>query len=296
MIKTILRYTLFLSFLILLTACSQAESAVQKEETVSSDEQREHRIVSTTVAITEVMDALEMDLVGVPTTEKQLPERYKGVTEVGYVKKPDFEIIKYLKPTDVLNVSTLELDLKPVYEEAGIEASFLNLNGIENMLKTIEELGQKYDREKQAEKVVTDIRNQIEEIRKETEGKEQPTVLILMGIPGSYLVATENSYIGDLVKILGGKNVVQGETVEYVASNTEYLHQANPDVILRAVHGMPEEVVEMFDKEFKENDIWKHFNAVKNNRVYDLEEEIFGTTASLRVVEALEELKEILYP
>ncbi len=41
---------------------------------------------------------------------------------------------------------------------------------------------------------------------------------------------------------------------------------------------MPDEVVKMFDKEFKTNDIWKHFAAVKNNRVYDLEERLLGTT------------------
>ena len=51
-------------------------------------------------------------------------------------------------------------------------------------------------------------------------------MLILLGVPGSYLVATEHSYIGDLVKQLGGKNIVQGEQVEYLASNTEYLKKA----------------------------------------------------------------------
>lgn len=35
--------------------------------------------------------------------------------------------------------------------------------------------------------------------------KKHPKVLILMGIPGSYLVATDQSYIGDLVKIAGEK-------------------------------------------------------------------------------------------
>ncbi len=56
---------------------------------------------------------------------------------------------------------------------------------------------------------------------------------------------------------------MQGEQVEYLASNTEYLKKADPDIILRAAHGMPDEVVKMFDKEFKTNDIWKHFAAVK---------------------------------
>lgn len=91
-------------------------------------------------------------------------------------------------------------------------------------------------------------------------------------------------------------NIVQGEEVEYLASNTEYLQQANPDVILRAAHGMPEEVIEMFDQEFQTNDIWKHFNAVKNRRVYDLDELIFPTTGNLAVVEAMDELVKMLYP
>lgn len=30
-----------------------------------------------------------------------------------------------------------------------------------------------------------------------------------MGVPGSYLVATDKSYIGDLVKIAGGENVIK---------------------------------------------------------------------------------------
>lgn len=290
-----LLYYLVFSLLLFLSACTPQPDSSLASNTNKEKPDDGHRIVSTTVAITEIMNALELDLVGVPTTEKTLPERYAGKTEVGFVKTPDLEIIKYLKPTDVLNVSTLEYDLKPVYEEANIEASFLNLNTIDNMLGTIEELGMKFDREEQAEKMVAEIAAKVADVQAEVEGKERPSVLILLGIPGSYLVATENSYIGDLVKQLGGVNVVHGEEVEYVASNTEFLQQANPDVILRAAHGMPEEVVEMFDQEFRENDIWKHFNAVQNSRVYDLEEAIFGTTASLGVTKAIEELKHMLY-
>ena len=86
-----------------------------------------------------------------------------------------------------------------------------------------------------------------------------------------------------------------GQEPEYLSSNTEYLHNSNPDIILRLSHGMPDEVVEMFDEEFQTNDVWKHFDAVKNGKVYDLEEELFGTTASLQVPQALGQLMEIFY-
>ncbi len=268
----------------------------QKETAKQVKSESKERIVATTVAVTEIMDALEVDLVGVPTSSKTLPKRYKGLPEVGNPMSPDMEKVKSLKPSEVLSVTTLEYELKPVFDGVGMKANFLDLTSLKNMQNSISDLGKKYGREKQAEEVVTKLDKKVASIQKEVKGKKEPTVLILLGVPGSYLVATEHSYIGDLVKQLGGKNIVQGERVEYLASNTEYLKKADPDIILRAAHGMPDEVVKMFDKEFKTNDIWKHFAAVKNNRVYDLEERLFGTTGNLAAIEALDELKKMMYP
>lgn len=271
-------------------------SSPKKETAKQVKRESKERVVATTVAVTEIMDALELDLVGVPTSSKTLPKRYKGLPEVGNPMSPDMEKVKSLKPSEVLSVTTLEYELKPVFDGVGMKANFLDLTSLKNMQSSISDLGKKYGREKQAEAVVTKLDKKVASIQKEVKGKKEPTVLILLGVPGSYLVATEHSYIGDLVKQLGGKNIVQGEQVEYLASNTEYLKKADPDIILRAAHGMPDEVVKMFDKEFKTNDIWKHFAAVKNNRVYDLEERLFGTTGNLAAIEALDELKKMMYP
>ncbi len=271
-------------------------SSPKKETAKQVKSESKERIVATTVAVTEIMDALEVDLVGVPTSSKTLPKRYKGLPEVGNPMSPDMEKVKSLKPSEVLSVTTLEYELKPVFDGVGMKANFLDLTSLKNMQNSISDLGKKYGREKQAKEVVTKLDKKVASIQKEVKGKKEPTVLILLGVPGSYLVATEHSYIGDLVKQLGGKNIVQGERVEYLASNTEYLKKADPDIILRAAHGMPDEVVKMFDKEFKTNDIWKHFAAVKNNRVYDLEERLFGTTGNLAAIEALDELKKMMYP
>lgn len=278
--------------LVSIAGCSSPKKETAKQVKSESKE----RIVATTVAVTEIMDVLEVDLVGVPTSSKTLPKRYKGLPEVGNPMSPDMEKVKSLKPSEVLSVTTLEYELKPVFDGVGMKANFVDLTSLKNMQNSISNLGKQYGREKQAEAVVTKLDKKVASIQKEVKGKKEPTVLILLGVPGSYLVATEHSYIGDLVKQLGGKNIVQGEQVEYLASNTEYLKKADPDIILRAAHGMPDEVVKMFDKEFKTNDIWKHFAAVKNNRVYDLEERLFGTTGNLATIEALDELKKMMYP
>lgn len=221
---------------IILLVCIAGCSSPKKETAKQVKSEGKERIVATTVAVTEIMDALEVDLVGVPTSTKDLPKRYKGLPEVGNPMSPDMEKAKSLKPSEVLSVTTLEYELKPVFDGVGMKATFLDLTSLKNMQNSISDLGKKYGREKQAEAVVTKLDNKVAEIQKAVKGKKEPTVLILLGVPGSYLVATEHSYIGDLVKQLGGKNIVQGEQVEYLASNTEYLKKRQIQTLFYEQH------------------------------------------------------------
>ncbi len=277
---------------IMLAGCS-ASTGDNADEQIG--EQDGDRVIATTVALTEIMDALDIDLVGVPSSYKDLPERYADAKEVGNPMSPDMEALLSLKPTEIFSVTTLKYDLQEMFDDRGIDMTYANLESIDAMHEEILKIGEKYDRMDQAEAIVAQFEEKAAEIEKAIEGKEKPSVLILMGIPGSYLVATEHSYIGDLVKRAGGANVITNEDVEFISSNTEFLQQTNPDVILRAAHGMPEQVIEMFDEEFRSNDVWKHFNAVKNGRVYDLEETLFGTTGNLAAAKALDELMKMLH-
>ncbi|HBM3438122.1 TPA: heme ABC transporter substrate-binding protein IsdE [Listeria innocua] len=282
---------LLLALLLFLVGCGKEEAVQKAEQKTESNP----KIVATTVVITEIMDKLDLPLVGIPTSSKKLPERYADVKETGSPMGPDLEIIRMLKPDMVLSTKTLEADLKAGFEGADLNADFLDFTSIDSMQAEIKKLGTEFDRTKEASKLNTDLTSEIDKVKANVAKKKKPSVLILMGVPGSYLVVTEHAYIGDLVKLAGGENVITNQKVEYLASNTEYLQSANPDIILRAAHGMPAEVVKMFDEEFKTNDIWKHFDAVKNNRVYDLDENLFGMTASLNAPEALREMEKMLY-
>ena len=279
--------------MLILGACGSDKSV----EVVANDKSiEEMRLVTTTSTLTNIFAELDLDLVGMAETAYDIPKRYEGLPTVGNAMDPDEEKIISLKPTEVFSVTSLQNDLEEGFDAIGIKSRFIDLQGIDNMFEAINEIGSDYDRTDEAEQLVGTLQQEIDELAATVSDKESPTVLILLGIPGSYLVASENSYIGDLVKKAGGINVAQGaDQPEYLASNTEYLHQSNPDIILRLAHGWPEKVVEMFHEEFKTNDIWKHFNAVKNNRVYDLEEPLFGTTANLQAPEALRQLIDIMY-
>ena len=255
------------------------------------------RIIATSPATADICDKLELDLVGVcSSTVSTIPERYKDLTTVGTAMSPDMEIVASLKPDWILSPVSLKSDLQPKYEAIGSDWAFLNLRSVPGMYRSIQELGEIFDRQEQAQKLVDEFTEFYNEYKQKNEGKDHPKVMILMGLPGSYIIATPNSYVGSLVELAGGENVYSDTDQEFLTVNTEDMKTKEPDIILRAAHALPDQVVEMFNKDFAENDIWQHFDAVKNGRVYDLTYEYFGMSATFKYPQALEELQPILYP
>ena len=281
-----------ITFIVLLSGCETDDSNKKKDKA----ESKGIRIVPTTVALTMTLDKLDLPIVGKPTSYKKLPDRYKNVPEVGQPMEPSVEAVKKVNPTHVLSVSTIKDEMKPFYKQLNMKGYFYDYDSLDGMEKSITELGKQFNREKKAKELnhhLNSVKANIES--KVAKQKKHPKVLILMGIPGSYLVATDKSYIGDLVKIAGGENVIQDHSKQYISSNTEHLVNVNPDIILRLPHGMPDEVKKMFQKEFKQNDIWKHFKAVKTDQVYDLEEVPFGITANVDADDAMTQLYNLFY-
>ena len=266
------------------------------EETSNPVNTESLRLVATSPAVAQICNRLNLDLVGVCQTSGVLPERYKDLTKVGMAMNPDLEILKSLNPDYVLSPNSLQSDLQPKYASISVNALFLNLKSVEGMYASIEGLGKKFDREKEAAAMLAEFDSFMQEYKDKNVGKESPKVLVLMGLPGSYIVATESSYVGNLVKLAGGTNVYgDGDGEEFLTANTEDMKSKEPDIILRAAHALPDQVKEMFAEEFETNDIWKHFAAVQNGKVYDLDSSLFNMSANFSYSDALEALQPMLY-
>ena len=266
------------------------------EETSSTKESGEVRLVATSPAVAQICNRLNLDLVGICQSTSELPERYDGVTTVGMAMNPDLEIIKSLDPDYILSPATLQNDLQPKYASIGVSSLFLNLKSVEGMYASIEGLGEKFGREEEAAVMLEEFDSFMTEFAEKNAGKESPKVLVLMGLPGSYIIATDNSYVGSLVKLAGGTNVYgDGDGQEFLFANTEDMKTKEPDVILRAAHGLPDEARKMFAEEFSTNDIWQHFKAVQEGRVYDLDSDLFNMSANFSYEEALKALQPMLY-
>lgn len=201
---------------LLLTGCSSGTSgetdaikaAKQKVQALG----KEPRLIATSPAVAAICDRLELDLVGVCSTSvSTIPERYEDLPEVGTAMSPDMEVIASLNPDRILSPSSLQSDLQPKYEAIHTDWAFLNLRSVQGMYQSIQELGEIFGKEEKAAELEKEFTDFYEEYKTVNQEKESPKVLILMGLPGSYIIATENSYVGSLVEMAGGENVYAGQ-------------------------------------------------------------------------------------
>ena len=280
---------------VLLAASGALAGCVDQHPECAEGDTGEPRIIAASPAVADLCDLLHLDLVGIASTAKDVPESYQGLPEVGTAIAPDLEAIKALRPDVVISPASLSYDLQPKYAGITVGSLFLDLRSVDGMYDSLAYLGRRFNRQEAADALVAGYRSYIEQYQRSHEGKEGPRVLILMGVPGSYMVATPESYVGSLVEQAGGVNVYADATGEFVNVNTEDMQARDPDIILRAAHALPDDVMAMFAEEFATNDIWKHFRAVQEGQVYDLPADLFGMSATMDYPEALELLDGMLY-
>ena len=275
--------------LALTVGCSSGE----KNNTQTSDVNKgEEVVVATSVAVTEILDKLGVKVSGVPTTSYDLPESTKDATEVGSPMNPDMEIIKSLNPTVVVSVDTLGEDYKKTFTQNNIPSEFVNLTNVDGLKETLKTLGKRFDKNDKAGEILKELEDK--EAALNSEEKNHEKVMILFGAPGSVMIGTDKSYVGNLVKICGGNNIFSEGNSSYMPVNMEEIISKNPDKILVTMHALPEETKKTIEEELAK-DSCKTINAVKNDKVIYLDTEYFGMSANLKAIEALDMLGDILY-
>ena len=284
-------FALILTLIIALSLWSCVDQHAEKKK----DSGENKKVIATSPATVEICNKLDIKLIAVPESDFNIADKYKDLPRIGSPMSPDIEKIKSLSPDYVLSPISLKNELEKKYKNAELNYEFINLSSVDGMFDSIKKLGDEFGREKEAKALIDEHKQYMKKFNSSVEGKKHPKVLVLMGLPGSYVIATNKSYVGSLVELAGGENVYTDDSKEFLTVNTEDMKTKNPDIILRASHAMPDDVKNMFAKEFAENDIWKHFDAVQNGNVYDLDNTLFNMSANFNYRNALEELKKLLY-
>ena len=314
--KLSLLFTLLLASILVLTACSSQNKAGNTtgtdpnladkafNETINltgvnkdkkSEEENGKRVIMDSVALAQVANVLDIKLAGVPTTKLgRMPKRYDNTVQIGLPMNPNMEVIKSINPSIVYAPDSLQDWIKEGFEKNKIPYKFVDIRSVNGLYAITEDLAKEFGKTEKFKELKKEHDEFFAKFNEKIANKKKPKVLVLMGLPGSYMAATEKSYVGNLVKLAGGENIIKG-TEEFKNLNIETALSDKPDFILRTAHAMPDNVNEMFKKEFENNKSWSHFDAVKNNKVVDLDSSMFGMTATYDYQKGLESLYSIFY-
>ena len=257
-------------------------------------ENGEEIVVATSVAVTEILDELGVKVSGVPTSSYDLPESTKDAVKVGNPMNPDLEIIKSLNPDVVVSVDTLGEDYKKLFTDNNIPSEFIDLTTLEGLKTSISTLGERFNKTEKANEILNELKVKEDEFSNLSK-EEKKNVLLVFAAPGSMMIATPSSYIGNLVDKIGANNIVKDDKKPFVSYSNEEIVKLNPDMVLVMTHGMPEQAKKMAEEKFASDPAWSRIEAVKEGKVYYLENGYFGMSANLKVTESLDKLGEIIY-
>lgn len=252
------------------------------------------RIISLAPSNTEILYALGLDekIVGV-TTYCNYPEAAKTKPQVSGFSQVDVEKVVAQQPDLVLASDIHKSDVIPALEKLGIKVLAIKPATIEAVLKDIKLAGQITGEDQKADALVSNLEKRIKAITEKTlilSNDIKPRVFYVTWHDPIY-TAGSNTMINDLIQKTGGINIA-ADLSGYATITLETVVQRNPQLIV-VMSSMGSKNTS-FDYIRNEPRL-QATDALKNNRVFMIDTDIFGRTTP-RIVDGLEELAKLTHP
>jgi iron complex transport system substrate-binding protein len=277
------------------------------------------RIVSLSPSNTEILFAIGAGdkVVGVtdycnypPELETQIEAN--ELTRVGGYWNPSIETIVELKP-DLVLVSTARCTVKTneckvnckrrceitvqvaaQLRSLGLNVLTLGPHSINDVLGDILLVGRASGNAVEASNLVEKLRQRIDSVIKKSKAASHRPKVYFEVWNDPYMSVSSGTWIGDLINLAGGANVLGEAVSEWPITESEDIIQRNPDIIVfPVIPGVPRFWGSFED--VKKRPGWSNINAVRNNNLYEIPRD-FISRPGPRLVEALELLETLIHP
>jgi iron complex transport system substrate-binding protein len=265
-----------------------------RQITVPSDPQRIVALSPTTV---ELVYAVGAKVVGRASSANYPPEA-QSVPDVGSSYTPNIEAILSATPDLVIADSVIQPGLRDQLEAVGLTVVFAGAQRFDDVPAALRLVGLAVGHDSEGEAAARALEEKLKSLQDRIL-HTHPLILIVNGTPSDFFAATSDSYVGDLVAQLGGRNAADGEPTVgrfagYAKLSTETILAADPDVIL-AISAVGEGD-ETISQRLAADPAWSGLTAVKQGKAHEIDPYLFLLAPGPRAGEALETLFDLLYP
>jgi iron complex transport system substrate-binding protein len=194
------------------------------------------RVVSMNPSLTRIVVALGARdaLVGVDEFSARAEPAVATLPRVGSLYAPSLEAVVALRPDLVVLVPSVEQrDFRARLEALGIPVAALAPDPVrfDDVLATIEELGRRVGREREAQARVAAIRGTRDAVRRATAGRPRPRAVFVLQREPLFVVG-RGSFLDEMIALAGAENVGAALPEPWPRASLEWLVAQAPEVVL----------------------------------------------------------------
>ncbi len=250
------------------------------------------RIVSLAPSITEMIYSLGLGdrLVGV-TRFSSFPEEARHKPRVGAYTDINVEKVIALNPD--LVIATVDGNRRgdvEMLEEAGIPVYVINPRTVDQVLDTMEGLGEVCGVGDRAKALVSSLRERVIRVLDAVRDKGRPLVLLVINTR-PLMSVNQNTIHHDIIRLAGGRNMTGDQPITYPKLNIEAVIEGRPDVIIISSMDRGGQFEEARMEWFR----WPTLPAVQKGHVYLMDSDLIDRP-SPRIVRGLEEMARLIHP
>ena len=256
------------------------------------------RIISLVPALTEMLYAIGAgpQVVAVSSYD-EFPPDVKQLPRVGALLDPDTERILSLTPDLVITYGS-QVDLQAQMKRASVATFDYRHGGLDHILTTIRELGQRTGHAGEAGKAVAAIQARIDAVKARVAGKTRPRTLLVFGREPRTLrniyVSGGRGFLHDMLVVAGGDDVFGDVGRESLQATTETILARAPEVILE-IRSENIPAGKELDEELQSWARLATVPAVKNKRIYFITGQQM-TVPGPRVADGIERMAKAMHP
>lgn len=244
-------------------------------------------IVVLSPEVAEIICALnaEKEIIGV-TAECNYPPSLQQKKIVGSFSSIDKEAIIALNPELIFCSSLEQENIAYDLKNLGFQVEVIYPKGINEMLSDIERIGTLIRKKEEAVKLVNDLKEEIEKIKANAQGKLRPKVYLEI-YRNPLMSVSDSSFIGELIELAGGDNIFSTLERDYARINPEAVIAAKPDIMICYSQDTLKNIINRKG--------WQNIPAIQKRRIYfekDINPDLLQR-ATPRCIEGMKELAKI---
>ena len=223
----------------------------------------------------------------------------EDVVNLGSTKDINMEALIACEPDFILASAGTDrnIELENTFEQMGLNVAYFSINNFDDYLRVLKICTNITGCTENYDTYGIKVQTQIDDVLKRVEDTK-PTILYVRATGSSCKIKnSKDSILGEMLLDLGCVNIADVEDSLLEQLSMEVILDLDPDyvfVILQSAD--PSDAEAVLEKTLLSNKAWTSLSAVKENRYYVLDSNLYNLKPNARWGDAYEQLADILYP